>query len=646
MAEENEAVAELQEQAPAAVEAAPSAEEAEQPGAAVQQDIAPAEEEPVQPAAEQGSNSGDTAPILPQLPVHEAAARRGRAGRLSMPANWQAAGGADRGSRASRLSLPSGMVGGEEALAFAPRPKLASSPLHGAAPAAEPAPQPETQEATQQAEAQQQQAAQQEQAAQEEQAAGQLAAAAEKEADGGADVEPPQFAGRARLAAEDAELPADIGAIAAEEQPVAFQTALAAEQPPTAADAQAPAAGAAAEQAAAPSVGQQPAEAAELGLAGGKEEEEEALAAAAFAAKPKLAMSPALSSGPAQSVRSSLSGAPRSRRASDASSGACGSLPGAADDRRGSHLAAAVPDLAVAAVFAARPVSAISPAGSSGSVGRSPAAAEEEQRQQEEQGEQQQGADTAVQDRAGQPAGRLPSPAMSSNPLAGAGDTPAAASSQRVGHSPAPRCARRQVPAWLVCFSSSARRSSVPANTPACTAESALMTAGVSLTPPRSNSLPQCPCSGLSAGALSNNPMYAGTPSHPTPPSVNLKSFSGRASMGGEALSPADACRLQPVGMQCAVLGCVLHVCSLSACCAAAASRATHLFCQAAGPGAGTPLSAASGGSTPASVGMQLAEQMHQGAAGLPTQTSCYGRQTLLPSCTGLRCLQPHGRHT
>ena len=39
-------------------------------------------------------------------------------------------------------------------------------------------------------------------------------------------------------------------------------------------------------------------------------------------------------------------------------------------------------------------------------------------------------------------------------------------------------------------------------------------------------------CSGLSAGAFSNNPMYAGTPGHPTPPSVNLKSFPGRASMG------------------------------------------------------------------------------------------------------------------
>lgn len=55
-------------------------------------------------------------------------------------------------------------------------------------------------------------------------------------------------------------------------------------------------------------------------------------------------------------------------------------------------------------------------------------------------------------------------------------------------------------------------------------------------------SLPPLLCSGLSAGAVSNNPMFAGTPSHPTPPSVNLKAFTSRLSTGGlEARSQLDS---------------------------------------------------------------------------------------------------------
>ena len=121
--------------------------------------------------------------------------------------------------------------------------------------------------------------------------------------------------------------------------------------------------------------------------------------------------------------------------------------------------------------------------------------------------------------------------------------------------------------------------------------------------------------SGLSAGALSNNPMFAGTPTHPTPPSVNLKSLSGRLSLGGGAAGGG-------------------------------------------GSGGGTPHSASSGG-TPASTGMRLAERLQQGACRLGACVvlllgghllkwaaglldACCAVYALLCSSTGLMLLCPH----
>ena len=109
--------------------------------------------------------------------------------------------------------------------------------------------------------------------------------------------------------------------------------------------------------------------------------------------------------------------------------------------------------------------------------------------------------------------------------------------------------------------------------------------------------LPVSACSGLSAGAVSNNPMYAGTPGHPTPPSVNLKSFSGRLSGGTAGVQP-----LGPV----AGLGVMLHADHGSL-------VSTLLDRSAVAAPAGTPQSAGSSGSTPASTGMKLAEKLHQG---------------------------------
>jgi hypothetical protein len=196
-------------------------------------------------------------------------------------------------------------------LAFAARPKLASSPL---APAlgTNQAAHVETLEDVQQAEARQQEQAavapeqeagqqQAEAPSMQEEVVEEAAVAVKEEID---PEELPAFAMRAPLTAEDAELPAGIAAhasrhaAASEETP---QAPSAAEQLFRAADADVVGSKSAAAKAA--SMEQRHASAAAMASPGGvgpqEEEDEEALTAAAFAAKPKLAMSPVLSSGPA-----------------------------------------------------------------------------------------------------------------------------------------------------------------------------------------------------------------------------------------------------------------------------------------------------------------------------------------------------------
>lgn len=333
-------------------------------------------EEPLQqPPAEEDSS-------LPSAPVQEAL-RPLRANRLSMPAVRPEAAAAERGSRVSRLSLPSGLpwaaavADSEDTAAFAARPRLSMSPVAHAPPAAE-----------QLAEVHATEAQQEQQAAEAEECV-----AAPK-------LVP--FLGRSRLAADEDELPAEL-APAQPRAAVEEEAPMAAQQP----------AKQQAEQSAAPASHEQQQQ----------QEAEEALAATAFAAKPKLAMSPALSAG-----RSSVGGAGAAEPADDATA------------------------------FAARPRLSMSQAGSSGSAGRAAAASplppttaaapspavevaaaspmlplqveEPAQRSLQQQL-------AALRD----------SPTMSDNPLAAAraGSTPAAAISNRrlsrLSHSPALRCA-------------------------------------------------------------------------------------------------------------------------------------------------------------------------------------------------------------
>ena len=302
---------------------------------------------------------------------------------------------------------------------------------------------------------------------------GSVDAAAEEPAAAG---EP--FVMRSRLVAEDAETlpPASIPAAAAAAQPWAIvqpSDELAAVQP-----------AAEALQASATSAAL-PAEPEQL-----QQQQTEDETAAAFAVKPRLSMSPAL---------------PAERRHSGV----------------GSH-AAAPEAVDAAAAFAAKPKLAQSPAVSSGSVGgrasfgRAAAAPGPELPPAVPfvpSPQQQTAAPEAEVQRVHQP-DPAPAPAMSSNPLA-AGATPGAApavSSRRLSQSPALRCTD------AMCLH------------PACSVNITESIAFVVLTLLLLLLL-SSPCSGASAGSVvSTNPLYAGgTPAaHPTPPSVTLKSFSGR----------------------------------------------------------------------------------------------------------------------
>lgn len=266
----------------------------------------------------------------------------------------------------------------------------------------------------------------------------------------------------------------------------------------------------------------------------GQQQVHESEEAAAFAPKPRLSMSPAVSSGSQRrlsgqggsQLQQGVEGAgpvfaskPRLSMSPAVSSGS--QAPSHMISQAASLQQQEDEDAMAAAAFAAKPKIAMSPAVSSASQshihsqmggGHSPvdskpgkpdvtygtaaaAAASLLKRQQQAQhsGEaaspaasvcQEQQQEEGEQEQLLEEEGQwVDSPTMSSNPLAGAGSTPVP-STRRFSHSPAP--------------------------------------------------------SGLSAGAFSNNPMYAGTPSHPTPPSVNLKNFSGRAGMAGTPQSAAS----------------------------------------------------------------------------------------------------------
>jgi hypothetical protein len=247
---------------------------------------------------------------------------------------------------------------------------------------------------------------------------------------------------------------------------------------------------------------------------------------AAFAPRPKLAASPAVSGASARqhSMASLLISPAEAAATAETSADTADSQPSA--HRLSVGLSApAVTPASVEPVGAPRteqPAPEPQPGG--------PEHAEQEQAQ-------------AGQDRqpaAAPHAGQQAAPgrgAWSDNPLAAAGATPAAGGGRRLSHSPAPRwdgcccAAAKLVHRLLVLFWIETSGPTSAAGFP----ESA--------SPPRPPPNPHThkhqphftSRSGLSAGGVSNNPMYAGTPSHPTPPSVSFKSFAGRASLAGEA---------------------------------------------------------------------------------------------------------------
>ncbi|KAL4859646.1 hypothetical protein ACK3TF_000728 [Chlorella vulgaris] len=633
-----------QQAAPAAVQAA----QAVSPPAVAQEAVRGG------PAEAQAPGSGDSRGLLLALPSHHAAAHRGQSSRLSMPAGWQAAGAVARGAKASRLSLPSGVAagGGGEV----PPSGDAQQRLPAAAAAGLPYPTaergdvgsfagPEAAAAGLAVEEQRCQAAGE---AQQAQRARQVQFTASQDVAAGGEGSP--FSLRSRLPADDnvqqqesgsagaagaaeamaqeeavvqaagempaaaacsaeepaaaadgaAEVQSAAGEEAREEVPTAaaasedLQAAAGAEQSaaacvepwaaaagvavaaldspavaaqPAAAEAALAAAAAGCEQAAAQEeqlpayeltgheqleAASQPAVAAVPALKSGSQEGIDAPGPAACDAKPKLTEPPAaLSNDPALSRRSRLSSAHSrpSPAASDPLDDASAfaprprlSMSPAYSSGSGARMAAAPPPPAAASPDeSSTPADALAATPSGGRFRGEPAwqsidashlpagslAAEQGGSQnssaaQQQQQLQQQQQETAAHAAAVQPgASSSRRDSWSTNPLAGAaGLTPAAAAGvRRLTHSPAP--------------------------------------------------------SGLSAGAMSNNPMFAGTPGHPTPPSVNLRSFGGRASFGG------------------------------------------------------TPQSASSGGSTPASVGRQLAEKMHQVAEQLQNPAAPQGLATL-----------------
>lgn len=334
----------------------------------------------VQPREQPPSAASDAS--LPPLSQTEAAARRGRTGRLSMSATHPGV----PAQCSSRLSLPSGMQWAADA--SVPRPKLATSLAAPATMAVEQLTEEPWEDGQQEQQApaeQQQQQPPEESAAQHE-----VAAAIEQPAE----VESPAFTIRSHLAAEDEGVSAELPQ-AVSPQAHAGSGAAARSEPPAAVDEQ--------EQvvADAPAV---------------QQGDEEALAAAAFAPRPRLSMSPALSAGAAPHLSS------------------FGSAAG----------------VDAAAAFAAKPRLAMSPAISSGSVWGAPeaaplpavgAAAEPHvQQQMEGSGEVASQEEQPTQT----PMWRHESPAMSDNPLAaGAAASPAVTSRRRLSHSPAPRCVLR-----------------------------------------------------------------------------------------------------------------------------------------------------------------------------------------------------------
>lgn len=423
---------------PAASEAAATAEAEQQhgdepeqaaavcsPAATSAAAAAPPEEAPVQPV------EGSRRTSLPALSEQDAAARRGRNARLSMPAGRMAPA-AEYGSRGSRLSLPGSMrfaaVSGEEA--FAARPKLAMSPAASSGSmgrVAAPAQLDDEEEVQQQV----QQADQQQQEPQQAQH-GEAAADALLSEQPAAPV-----VSRSRLAAEDEEVPVELMQPQVAPSPAATALPDAAGEAAQQADAPLTAEHVVAEdeqeqqavemelpQAAEVAAPTQPADQQEQ-QAQRQADNEAELAAAVFAAKPKLAMSPAVSGGAAPA--------------------------------RASFGSAAEAD--AAAAFATKPKLAMSPAVSSGSYGHipaepSPAAAAAAPLpspafQTVEPPGQAGAADSEHEQQAWQAPAQLQqhdSPTMSDNPLALAGatsggDTPAAAGTRRrLSHSPALRC--------------------------------------------------------------------------------------------------------------------------------------------------------------------------------------------------------------
>ncbi|PSC75424.1 hypothetical protein C2E20_1600 [Micractinium conductrix] len=503
---------------------------------------------------------------LPELAPALAADRRDRSSRLSMPVGYRS-NAAER-SRNSRLSLPSGLTlcGGEDAPSRAVSPEVASSP-------APPAPAP----AHAQLQAAEEEAGSREPPP-EQPAAEQFAAelpAVDQPAAGQAATEKAAVEQHAEQQQESGDQQADCGSEAAADDdagaaPFMLRSRLLADvdEVPAAEVEAAPAAGGTAA-AAEGGLGAAPAEElpaeqpAELAVAseGSQQQQgdEEVPAAAAFAAKPRLSMSQAVS-GSSYDRRGSLAAGGEQQQVEDEAVvfapkprlSMSPAVSGSSNDRRGSLAAGGeqqqVEDEAVA--FAPKPRLSMSPAVSGSSQGRAvssggapvssrpakspvpsyPAAAAAASLLAQQQDKESAAAPSPAQPAAmdvdesmpqheQQLAWRRESPTMSSNPLAGAGNTPVS-TNRRHSHSPAP--------------------------------------------------------SGLSMGAgLSNNPMFAGTPGHPTPPSVNLRSYGGRPSFGG------------------------------------------------------TPQSGTSGGSTPASTGIKLAERLHMVAEQLQNPAAPQGLAAL-----------------